>query len=626
MIKKLELNVFNKFWVDCQIKNILTVLTTEYPDYIMLAALNNYSYMIGGRSGWYKSIYYYSKEFYDTIGRVVRKPYIFKTKDYINELKECIDNGRIISILVDLYYWPSQTLLFNEKHYYHHSMLIGYDDESQVMFFDDDVPEGKEYLVVSYDDIMKSIVPDNSDVFAIETFKPVDLEPFHYSMDDLVINAKKQMNHLISLGYSSHWSVFGKIEDIEIIITDVTKIYNRQKANSCFYEILYYDRKISDEVYYKLKEQSDYLTSEWRKLHSKMMKAYMKQNSEIVQQCNTKSAELLKAEYVMWAFFVSLNDIKRQEKLFVSNNIEPMTFSKVYEQEGFIRFFNRSDNEALRENSPIYIQRIISKLDTNNNYTTKIIIELEGCVGRLIYDKDKQPFKLFTYAKAYTDINYVNQMEIYEGKIFLTTNMPLYDIVGIENFILSYLPEADSELTDSIGNKLQPFDNLSLVDERIISEYANVYYTSPIIEKSSKISEICYPENISFSIKINDDYTCEVPEQFKIAKSKNLLVYYRYIIECQNNEHIKLHFRFNGGIKVWVNRKEIFTRNKKEKDFNIGEMIYEFISRSGENEIMIALESNNGYARGVAIQFEKLVDIKCNNKIEYYKLPFYKVV
>lgn len=99
-----------------------------------------------------------------------------------------IDVGRYLSVKVDLYYWKENACQYHTAHNYYYSLLIGYDEEEKVLYFDDaDIDIG--FLKLSYEVFMEAIVIEDSICFALETIIPDNFILFHYEFDNVVLNA-----------------------------------------------------------------------------------------------------------------------------------------------------------------------------------------------------------------------------------------------------------------------------------------------------------------------------------------------------------------------------------------------------------------------------------------------------
>jgi len=89
-------------------------------------------------------------------------------------------------------------------------------------------------------------------------------------------------------------------------------------------------------------------------------------------------------------------------------------------------------------------------------------------------------------------------------------------------------------------------------------------------------------------------------------KAGPALVYYRCRITCATRMKLNLLFAYDGPTKMWVDGEEVFCDPRGTNPAGKDKARIPLVAAKGKHEVLIALDSNDGWAWGVALRFERL--------------------
>lgn len=595
----IELNLFNDFWIDCQQKNILSVLTTANRSYKTAAAMNNYIYGVGGRSGWYKSVTVdYKKDERNFMSFVERKEFDFPPDcDYIEELKKCIDCGRLISIRVDLFYWNPLNILYHKVHANHFSMCFGYDDEEQCLYFDDEAQNEDGFLKVPYERVKKALVFNEGKLFGIESMCLSDIPDYEYSLGDIIENAEKLRENLSSALYTTAWSDFGRKEDISMSVTDMSKLFNRQTANVILFKALMEKGLISEEAFLKYSAGFNEIKVLWQNLHNYTYRNTLKKKGISIEKADEISEKAFEKELELWTDFINeYGQIQNNEKVIFSE--KPPKSIKEYFPEISVPV-NSKETGIMPDN-------ITMHLNTEDNYTAIIRLSYNSAAGKLVVRGKGGSFKTTSDTSALQG-NQACELTVRDNEIYLKTQIPLHDVTLLRYFTLFYSYDTGNAITDSEGNNVAAIDGITL-DERIkISAFMNKPYISQVFPLGSggfhKAEYMDVKEKLVWKKKIYEDYMINFPQEL-CPTDENYGVFYRYLLDSQTEETVYLHIGYTDEQKIWFNDNKLIELSEREEHFSYSEKRIPMRLKSGLNEIVIFNCSKQGKAERFMLRLE----------------------
>lgn len=304
MKKSINMKPYSELWIDCYTNSYLSLLTSYDKSYRIAPLINDYHYLMAGSFGWVSLLdLKYSDRFYKDIHLLNVTKYKFvNEQNYMKELKDCIDDGKNISIKVDLYNWIPNSLTWEKEHYHHMSSVIGYDDEKSVFYIFDDDAYGYHEHEIPYGRFDLSVIKENG-IEARQTNFPELIKPFYYQFTDLFLFAERIKNDISYLSYVEHFYDFTKGTLLHFITT-ATKIGNRQIANRLLFLHLHEEGYITSELCNILTEYAETLQSGWETIKYLIMKCLHNNKRPDYERINKLSWDNLLLEYKMWDCFI----------------------------------------------------------------------------------------------------------------------------------------------------------------------------------------------------------------------------------------------------------------------------------------------------------------------------------
>ena len=587
MHKMLVSKPFDAFWISCQANNIMSVLTSADPSYIMAGAQNDFSYEIIGRSGWFKTpTVLYGEELEHALYRIRRKEYVFEMQDPVAELLTRIRENRIISVEIDLFNWNPDSLDYGRNHVKHMSMCIGADEEKQEFYFDDAVID-QGILTKSFSEIAEAFSHPDEPLKAAEFRVPEQIPPYQYDIGQIRSQAAKLVNNLERLRYQSYFSTYEQPQDLNVIVNYITKIYNRQIANQVLIKQLYQDGHLNQECFQMLTETAVHLTKQWNLIKNKLMKIMISNRKHDFTKLEHRADQAFAAEQGFWKLLAE----QKQER----PRCTPQQAKFVpLHPAGALQF---SVPESVQTcSSGIRLTKMELILDQETDYYTHIRLHFSNVSGSLRARCEQMPFVITSVSEAFTDANYVKSVRFEGDSILLKTECPLADIAGLWHFTLRTVPEA--VYSDACGQKGPQLNVPSLGITSCGTPFINTLECSkPLL--CSDIAAAAYPEGLTFSPVSFRDYECDLAALCKDSPPEQDTVCCRFRLTAQSAEPVRLWFGHQAAAKLWVNGTEAGTVTEKKTPPHRDLLCMEFMLCEGENEVMMLCKTNAGTARGI---------------------------
>lgn len=302
MKKRLKLAPFTDHWINCEINDNLSVLTSLNNSYRHIPLLNDYMYQMAGDMGWLTSLdIKYSRNLLKKLEILCKVNLTFTEQSFMQDIKACIDEGRVINVAIDLYDWIPESLMYQRYHMSHYSLVAGYDDELECFtVFDDDAYGYKEH-VIPYDRFQKSVWRDNG-IQIREICLPEYLVDYSLPFSEVIEFAERIKNDITYLTYMAHY--FNYTDDMLIhFIAMLSKITNRQKANQQLFLYLMEQKYIGQETGEELAAMALRLQNQWQAVKSLFIKSMISGHKPGYERLNTLSYENLLLEYTLWDKF-----------------------------------------------------------------------------------------------------------------------------------------------------------------------------------------------------------------------------------------------------------------------------------------------------------------------------------
>lgn len=550
----INLKLFSDYWIDCQSKNILSVLLSTNSTYRVAADMNNYSYGVAGRSGWYKAISIdYNEQDRFFLKFVERKKYDFKVNgNPVEELKKRIDEGRLISVRVDLFYWNPLSIQYHKIHSTHFSMCFGYDDEEGCFYFDDEITSETGYMKVTYDHFLQSICYENGKIFGIESKAVENIENFRYEFGDIVKNARIIMKSIRRITYTSPWSDFERTDDISMQITAMLKMYYRQTANACLFKCLMEDGHLSEQCYEKYRKRFADIEQIWHKLHNLTFRASLKNKGIDSYRANEESEQALNMEYNLWEDFV-----REFEGADVYSGYD-MCEMQITDYVPTIKNSELSDGEY-DVTSAIKIKEIRQLLNLEDEYTCIITVEFENVIGKLNIVGTGGLWKVRSMSADFPG-EMVTKIDIENNTVKIYNQMPWHDITLRKYFQMSYEFDDSNNVSDDESNTIPEIFGLSLSERCSISMFIQKMMFSNIIETDKETKNNVEYGSLTDSLTwlkyVSDDYVVDYPDAIR-SQSSDGGFFRRVYISVPVSESVFLHFGYVDSHTLWINGEKL---------------------------------------------------------------------
>jgi len=304
MKNSLNLIPFTDHWINCEINDNLSVLTSQNSSYRLIPLLNDYMYQMAGDLGWITSLdIKYSREVLNKLEILHKKDITFTEQDFMKDIKACIDQGRVLNVVVDLYDWIPESLMYQRYHMSHYSLVAGYDDEEKVFtVFDDDAHGYKEHII-PYERFHKAVWRESNGIQIREILLPEHLEDYTLPIAKVIVLAERIKNDITYLTYLTHF--FNEMDEMLVhYLAMLSKITNRQKANQQLFLYLAERRFIPPENGEKLAGIALQLQNQWQSVKSLFIKSMISGRRPDYERINALSYENLLLEYKLWDDFI----------------------------------------------------------------------------------------------------------------------------------------------------------------------------------------------------------------------------------------------------------------------------------------------------------------------------------
>lgn len=253
----------------------------------------------------------------------------------------------------------------------------------------------------------------------------------------------------------------------------------------------------------------------------------------------------------------------------------------------------------------IILKSIKTFIDVESDYYAIVVVEYDNVVIELINNLLDEGFTITNRNGYYCDKKtHITSLLCIENKVYLKTDIPYCDFYSINDCYISYKRKVNC-IVDKANSCLPEINGVRLMGNVIISEYIErIEVSDCLLFNNGNLKNICFPNNISYSVQCFSKCIIELPEEAIADKTNNFLIYYRfkYII----NQGMKINLRIHSGasFKIWENNVEIACEAYKSNIYNKHLLKYKLTPIDGENEIVLAVETNYGDTKGFAFQFE----------------------
>jgi hypothetical protein len=314
---KMNIKPYDKIWFSCVINMKLSILTSIREDYEIVAYDNNYTYFseIKGAGVCLTEYLKLAMEMNLNLDSdIYKNPLLVEYEDdqsFINKVKKFLEEGKYVSVGVDLFYWAPNSICWNKFHWHHYSLITEYNEEKKEFLFLDDNLYGYGKFSIPEERFIKAVESsefiEKAYVFELNT----TVNPNCISTSTLIENAKKIINNIKDISQCNFWLMDTLVEDIEGFM-DLNAMYllqikNRQRANLCLLDELEKHAVFDKVKIQEVKELCINLIQGWDLAKNKLIQIYSSINrTEKVIALNKTIKHLFKVEIQMWELFCTI--------------------------------------------------------------------------------------------------------------------------------------------------------------------------------------------------------------------------------------------------------------------------------------------------------------------------------
>ncbi len=318
MERKLNIRSFGNSWINCATNEQLTLLTTIDSSYEKAALMNSYFYFIENPYNEVSRLnLFHSEEFHKSLEQFVYTDLNINQKNLINELKKNIDQGNVIKIYADLFFWIENSFDYGKRHSLNYELITGYNDEERCFFSICDNLDGYMENKVTYENLSKAFTI--SDIFPPQIINYKDnIPPYRINGDELMSSAEKIISSIDSLPEKGFWSA-QDMGDLQFFIYILTKIFERQNGNIMLVRYISEMMNMANEATDFLTEKCEQIKKMWSVSKAILIKAFLRNRMPDMEKLNASAKAALIEEKQFWEKFIYI--FSKGEKMSVSRVI-----------------------------------------------------------------------------------------------------------------------------------------------------------------------------------------------------------------------------------------------------------------------------------------------------------------
>jgi len=268
------------------------------------------------------------------------------------------------------------------------------------------------------------------------------------------------------------------------------------------------------------------------------------------------------------------------------------------------------------EDSPISLGKFRVIKDSDSGLAN-VEIEFNSVAGGLKSGSRPAGFSLHT-RKA--QLNAVVKTSLDKNQVILTTNRTAVDVSGLF-LAYGYGTDPYCNIVDEKDKALPAFGPVPLGKPRFLTEFADDVEVSRILPGCAQLHGLKYPANqpkLGFKRRHFGPSALGVflsvrPEIQ--AHSGDGLVYFRMQLEAPEKMRGRLWLGYDGPIKIWLNKREVFFDPKGTNPVSLDESFAKVELKKGRSEVLVALGTNQGNAWGLVLRFERRMAAKLQSDV-----------
>lgn len=307
-MKKLKINPFNEFWLNCDFNNDFSILISYKEKYRELAYLNCYKYEAYNEwSPKHITIENSSIIQGNIIREVIQKDNFILdySKESINKIIDIVHDNNLL-IRADLYNWLPNSSSWHIDHNYHYSLLIDFDKTKKEFIVIDDDNKGYGIKNIPYERFSECVKDEENNITGyIISINAGD--EYELKLEDVAYYANTLLDNLkYFFEENDFWEVQTneKGENLcKFYAFQLFKVENRHKANAHLVKCLYDKGYIDINTYSYLKKTFIDLQRDWERVKNILLKDYMHSYEMVtvnVDKLNSLKTQCIAKEMEIW--------------------------------------------------------------------------------------------------------------------------------------------------------------------------------------------------------------------------------------------------------------------------------------------------------------------------------------
>jgi len=163
-------------------------------------------------------------------------------------------------------------------------------------------------------------------------------------------------------------------------------------------------------------------------------------------------------------------------------------------------------------------------------------------------------------------------------------------------------------ITDAADRPLPVFGPLHIGKPRALTPFVQVLRVSAFQPGAGRLHKLECPDDLAPLNMLTRTFSqifCDLHDEISKTAPKDLVVFYACRILCSEDMGIEAHMGYDGPIKAWFDRREVFHDPNGTNPAIAGAARVPIAANQGEHELIVALGTNESKAWGIFLNFER---------------------